>query len=251
MSLTLKQLKRALLMAVPYAGMYVLLEENRRLQAMNGQDPLTGVLNRRGFGLRFQKNIGTRNRLIAEPHGSCLVTAAVIDIDDFAAINNTFGHRAGDQVLRGLADLLQRFFRETDIVARFGGDEFVVILFGASTAQAEKRFEELFSAMMSDTERHLMLPNGERPRISVGLSVRRIATRLSQTALDTLRDELIAVADVELYRSKRLGKGRISIDVVNAEKELELPKAEVVAIGDHHQQAMKHVSGGKAGERSK
>jgi diguanylate cyclase (GGDEF)-like protein len=222
------------------------MEENRRLQAMNGQDPLTGVLNRRGFDQRFWKHISNRDRLITDPNGSCLVTAAVIDIDDFAAINNTFGHRAGDRALLGLADLMQRFFRETDIVARFGGDEFVVILFGATAEQARSRFEELLASLNGPDARHLEMQNGQCLQLSIGISVRRLGTRLSKTALESLRDNLIATADIEVYRSKRLGKNRISMDQLNAEAVLDLPKAEVVSITDErHTAPGKQLSGAK------
>ena len=109
-------LPRAIRYAIERHGM---LEQVRQL-AVN--DELTGLMNRRGFLL-----LAEHQRSLADRKGTAL-SLVFVDIDHFKSINDTFGHEEGDRALKELARLLQRTFRRSDVVARIGGDEFIVMM---------------------------------------------------------------------------------------------------------------------------
>ncbi len=112
-------------------------ERRRRLEALSCTDELTGLYNRRGFDDAFARTLAVANRL-----GSTGVLA-FIDLDGFKSINDRFGHLAGDAVLSSVADILRRSVRATDIVARFGGDEFVALLVHTATGDGRRRAKAL------------------------------------------------------------------------------------------------------------
>ncbi|MFC5068086.1 GGDEF domain-containing protein [Flaviflagellibacter deserti] len=119
-------------------------EQERRiaeLEAMAVIDPLTEVLNRRGFDRSLALALDQHVRYGTE------VSIAVIDIDDFKAINDRFGHAVGDEVLVRVARLLRASLRASDIVARTGGDEFVVLLWHLDAHRASRRLANLLSAI--------------------------------------------------------------------------------------------------------
>lgn len=95
---------------------------NRRLRQMAITDSLTGVYNHRYFEMKLEKE-WARMRRLGHP-----LTCVMIDIDNFKSINDTYGHAGGDAVLAQLARILMREFREIDIVSRYGGEEFTIIL---------------------------------------------------------------------------------------------------------------------------
>jgi diguanylate cyclase (GGDEF)-like protein len=114
------------------------LSQVRRMAML---DPLTGLLNRRALG-EF-----AHQALYGEPGETEPVTVVVIDCDGFKELNDTYGHTAGDHVLQMLARTLQYETRKNDLVARIGGDEFVVVLRGTTAAEAKsimERVEALF-----------------------------------------------------------------------------------------------------------
>ena len=114
-------------------------EQNRRrrLEALSCTDELTGLFNRRGFDDAFARALAVADRL------GCTGVLAFIDLDSFKSINDRLGHLAGDAVLSAVADILRRSVRATDIVARFGGDEFVALLVHTATADGRRRAEAL------------------------------------------------------------------------------------------------------------
>jgi len=104
--------------------------EVQRLSALAEEDPLCAILNRRGFDREFKRSAA---------HVARYGTAAallLIDLDDFKDINDASGHAAGDAVLKDVASVLSRGLRESDVVARIGGDEFAVILWHAGLDEA-------------------------------------------------------------------------------------------------------------------
>jgi diguanylate cyclase (GGDEF)-like protein len=153
-----------------------------RVASMAREDALTGLLNRRELDARFTSE-ASRARRTGAPFGLLLV-----DADHFKSINDSLGHERGDEALRRIATLLQRTVRGHDTVARFGGDEFVVLLEAppAELAAAARRIGRLVR--------------------DAGLSVSIGIAGWPEDCQDTAK--LFSVADANLYRAKRAGRGR-------------------------------------------
>ncbi|NNE62017.1 MAG: GGDEF domain-containing protein [Woeseia sp.] len=156
------------------------------------RDSLTGVFNRRAFdtGIIHSLNL---NFILDQP-----ITVILIDLDYFKEVNDTYGHPGGDAVLRTFGDLLSRtFVRKNDIVARFGGDEFAVIL-SDTTAEITGMLLERFHERLKETR----LPDvSDELRISCSTGYTAIAPG------DTV-DELLKRVDSALYVAKKAGRGR-------------------------------------------
>jgi diguanylate cyclase (GGDEF)-like protein len=148
-------------------------------------DPLTGVGNRRGFELSAPSLL----QVCRQRHISA--TLLFFDLDEFTAVNDTFGHEAGDQALVEFAKLLQTTFRNSDIIARYGGDEFVVLL--ADTGDPTLALERLQSFLIARNAH----PSSSYP---LGFSV---GTTVADPTSDISLDELIAAADASMYQMKR------------------------------------------------
>jgi diguanylate cyclase (GGDEF)-like protein len=161
-------------------GSFTLLE---RVASLARQDALTGLLNRREFEARFAAE-ASRARRSQAPLGLMLV-----DLDHFKEINDQRGHEQGDQALRRVGTLLQRSVRGHDTVARFGGDEFVALLDGATLGELAAAARRV----------------GRLAR-EVGLSVSIGVASWPEDCAET--DRLFSVADANLYRAKRAGRGR-------------------------------------------
>jgi diguanylate cyclase (GGDEF)-like protein len=163
-----------------------------RARAEAGTDAVTGCMNHRAMRRRLDEEIG-RARRTGGPL-SCLL----IDLDDFKLVNDRHGHQAGDAMLRDVVHALVGEFRAFDRVARYGGDEFVVILPNAelgSAAAAATRALERLQALSS----HQGTPGG----ISASIGV-------AQWQAPMTTDELLQACDAALLRSKRQGKGRVT-----------------------------------------
>ena len=169
----------------------VLLVHDRRedrareaeLQASTQRDPLTGVTNRRGFEAALATALAQR--------GERAVGVAFIDLDGFKAVNDTHGHAAGDDVLVEVARRLRHGAREGDVVARFGGDEFALLLPNVTPAALAAAAERVAEALSLPID-----ADGQRVRIgaSVGLAS---APRDGGTV-----EALIAASDARMYRQK-------------------------------------------------
>jgi diguanylate cyclase (GGDEF)-like protein len=158
-------------------------------------DPLTGVLNRRGLEEALARELARFRR-----YGDSL-TVAMIDLDHFKQLNDTYGHAAGDTVLAGVAALLRRRLRETDVIGRFGGEEFVLLLPHADAGESGPILEELCRVV---DDRSDWLVNTE-VRVTASFGVTTTFGRRSVTA-----GELLHEADVALYRAKENGRNRVS-----------------------------------------
>jgi diguanylate cyclase (GGDEF)-like protein len=170
--------------------------DKARLEQLASTDPLTGLLNRRALMERLTAEIDRAAR-----YGHELVLL-MIDLDHFKLVNDTYGHMAGDDVLRDLSKVLVSEVRTVDIVARYGGEEFVVVLpeqpIEGGTAFAERVRERVADAAFCADD----VSGGIRTTISVGIATYPIDN--TQTS-----DELIARADEALYRAKAAGRDRV------------------------------------------
>ena len=124
-----------------------------------------------------------------------------VDLDHFKGINDTHGHQGGDAMLKEVANLLTGTLRDTDIVARYGGDEFVLLLPGVDAVQVEVVADRLVKRA-----RETRADNGHGKSFSITLSL-GIATCDSKSTFATSQD-LLAAADAALYHSKRNGRDR-------------------------------------------
>jgi diguanylate cyclase (GGDEF)-like protein len=153
-------------------------------------DRLTGLANRRGAEQVAKREI-VRVRRFAAP-----LSFVVFDIDHFKAVNDTHGHGAGDQVLQKIARAIAAQLRETDLAARWGGEEFLVVLPNTGLEAAHCCADRIRRAVSS-----LVMPVGGPMTISGG-----VAQLMPAEALP----EVIARADAQLYRAKAAGRNRIS-----------------------------------------
>jgi diguanylate cyclase (GGDEF)-like protein/PAS domain S-box-containing protein len=158
-----------------------------RLRHMADHDALTGLFNRRRFEEELDRHIALGRRY--GMNGALLL----LDLDDFKRVNDEFGHRAGDRVLTGIAVVLNHRLRESDIVARYGGDEFAVLMPVGGVPEATELAELLAAAI------HAEVPTPAGPlTASVGIALFR--------DLSTA-DEMLSRADDAMYAQKR-GEGR-------------------------------------------
>ncbi|KAB7624100.1 sensor domain-containing diguanylate cyclase [Alkalilimnicola sp. S0819] len=163
----------------------------RRLEDMAMLDPLTGAANRQVFGMIFERTVKAAQRR-GEP-----VSVITIDLDHFKAINDTYGHRGGDVAIREFARIVRGCIRETDVLCRWGGDEFVVLLSDCRIEGAEQLAGKIRKAV------------NEQP-ISYGRDTLAITVSqgMAQHRPGEALDELVARADAALYASKAEGRDR-------------------------------------------
>ena len=169
------------------------LEDALKEQART--DPLTGVYNRRYFWELATQEL---NKKGAE---SSPVSVLLLDIDHFKSINDTYGHTDGDTALVSLTHSCAEKLRKSDILARFGGEEFVVLLPGANHDEALQKAEEIRSHIASISVR---LSNDDVLQMTVSIGV---ATMLERD-IDEL-DDLLNLADTRLYQAKDAGRNRV------------------------------------------
>lgn len=175
--------------------MMVSYRHSEKLSRLTLMDGLTGTLNRVGM-----ERMGERVLMRAR-QGQRSVSVVMVDADFFKAINDTYGHPAGDQVLIHLATLLETQVRPGDLVIRYGGEEFVLILDGSGRDAASAAAERLRKIIEDD---HVSTPSGTiRYQVSVGVS----CSDQSGYALD----DLVHKADAALYRAKQDGRNRVCV----------------------------------------
>jgi diguanylate cyclase (GGDEF)-like protein len=168
-----------------------LARETRKLREQSLTDPLTGLRNRRALEL-----IGRQYWVNAQRRGGVLAVV-FFDLDDFKPINDNFGHEEGDRVLCFIADYLRATFRESDVVARVGGDEFVVLAWMALAEDLDK-----IKARLS-TDHRMTSPRGDV--YTIGMSV-GYAVHDPKAEGDLLG--LISKADTQMYEHKKGRKNR-------------------------------------------
>jgi diguanylate cyclase (GGDEF)-like protein len=173
-----------------------LTQLNLKLQELAHTDEATGLFNKRRLFERLEMETARAKR-----YGEIL-SLLMIDIDDFKYINDTYGHQAGDDILRQTGDLLKRSLRVTDFIARYGGEEFTAVLPRTNSAGACCAAENLRSTFML----HPFQIGDNRVRITISIGV------ASCTTFDCIdAREIIRRADNALYTAKRNGKNQTAI----------------------------------------
>lgn len=164
-----------------------------KLYRESSRDPLTGVINRRVL----MKCLSSSTQNASE--NACAFCLLMFDLDRFKRINDNYGHLTGDQVLKATAEILQKGLREQDIVARFGGEEFVAVLTGCRYQEAVAIAERIRANCF---ETQLLAPNGEV--ISLSTSVGVTEYEAGEDISTTLNR-----ADEALYQAKEQGRNRV------------------------------------------
>jgi diguanylate cyclase (GGDEF)-like protein len=160
-------------------------------------DELTGLPNRRAASDRLQHAIA-----VAERYDHPL-TVAVVDVDHFKRLNDTYGHAVGDQVLRDVADLMADDLRETDMVARWGGDELLVVMPDTAPGEGARSLDRSRQRVRDQV---IVRPSEDMPALPVTLSVGVTAWVAADTP-----DTLLYRADQALYMAKDQGRNRVSL----------------------------------------
>jgi diguanylate cyclase (GGDEF)-like protein/PAS domain S-box-containing protein len=175
------------------------ISERKRLEAqlsyLANHDSLTGLFNRRYFQAQLEHYL----ELLQRDHQSGALV--LIDIDDFKDINDTLGHKAGDDLLKNLAALLQEQIAEKDVLARLGGDEFAILIPQTSLHDIDSIKQKIVGALKN----HVVVADGQPVRMTVSIG----ATVFPDHG--TIADELFAHADLAMYKSKKLGSNCFSL----------------------------------------
>ncbi len=170
--------------------MGLIQKHNKKVTREANNDHLTGILNRRGLNhkLTFLKDT--------------VISLLIFDIDNFKAVNDTYGHNAGDEVLKKISSVTRTLIRNVDLFARYGGDEFIVLMPGVEISQAKYVAERIRS-------------NIEKLPVFIGNRSVEITASfgLTGTYMDGIRkmDDLMEVADSALYQAKNQGKNQICV----------------------------------------
>ncbi len=192
--------------------------ENERLKELSTHDPLTGILNRRGVEERIElltavSQVEEEKRRRHEKKPGRKFSILSLDIDHFKAVNDTYGHWVGDIVIKKIADFLEAVTRKYDIVARLGGEEFLVVFHEIDAQRAiNKFFEEEYRV-----EKYKGLDKSKNTsQISLEVETEKgnIIVTLSGGVTDYVPGEdfndAVKRADQALYKSKEEGRNRIT-----------------------------------------
>ena len=173
----------------------ILRASEKRLQEIAIRDPLTGLYNRRYLDEILPREMARATR------EALPVALIVLDLDHFKQVNDTYGHPAGDEVLKKLADALRSGARESDMICRYGGEEFVMALPGMSAAQALQRMES-WRAEFAQTP---LLYHGATIRVTLSAGIAAFPEHGSDI------DTVVSCADKALYWAKNHGRNRVVV----------------------------------------
>ena len=174
-----------------------------RLLRSGFTDVLTGWNNRRYLTVRLGEELARARR-----DGVRLV-CLMLDIDHFKRVNDSWGHAAGDAVLKEIAQRIEAQVRASDVAARYGGEEFIVLLPDTNVAAGQKLAERIRQAVAASP---FDLPCGESVTITASIGIAGVSPKPGDKDLKTLGDSLIARADVALYAAKSAGRDQVVVE---------------------------------------
>lgn len=180
--------------------------KNQELAQLANQDMLSGCLNRRSF---FDLGAGLFKRA---QHDGVPLVCVMADIDHFKKINDTWGHAVGDQAIRRFAELLRQHIRPGDLLGRYGGEEFVVLILGASVDRCQALAEQLRASVAANNG--VGLEPGAQLKMSASFGISALlpgAARDADTEPAADLAGLIDLADRAMYVAKRDGRNRVAL----------------------------------------
>ena len=190
-----EQVSRILLPGLFGVLSVVIVVRLRGQRRLSSYDALTGLLNRAYFDQFLAVEVRRSKR-----YGESFA-AAMVDIDRFKHFNDTYGHAAGDEALRTVAGVMRRSVRRSDLIARYGGEELVLVMPRTTLEQARKRLESIREAVAAE---EIVLPKRQKSvTITVSAGVASWPTDGENP------EDLIHIADARLFQAKALGRNRV------------------------------------------
>ena len=171
------------------------------LQYESITDSLTGLKNRRYFDQRLYEEIAHAKRYRLP------LSLLLIDVDHFKIVNDTYGHKIGDEVLKNLSKIILEMVRDSDIVARYGGEEIAII-----TPNTEKAEAILLAERLRNLVQKSSLANVDATQEVVQITISIGVSSLNLVVMD--KDTLVEEADKALYEAKKLGRNRVQMSLV-------------------------------------
>ena len=166
----------------------------KQLIQLASEDALTGLANRRKFNEHFEKLYKLYRKEVNK------ITLLLIDIDDFKAVNDTLGHLVGDEALIRIAEILKKKLRATDLIARWGGEEFAFLLVDVTSQNALEIAQNICQAIREDA----MLCDIVQKQLTVSIGLGELSSLESQ-------DGLVHKVDTALYEAKKAGKDQVIV----------------------------------------
>ncbi|MEL7497638.1 MAG: diguanylate cyclase [Planctomycetota bacterium] len=194
--------------------------QNQELELLATQDPLTGCLNRRSYFERFESHFEAANQ------SGISLSVFMVDIDHFKSINDNHGHAVGDEVLRQVAATLRDSTRTDDVVCRYGGEEFSVLLPATTITEAAEVAEQMRLAIEA------LRPEGLKLTVSSGVSATCQSPANPQ--------DLLEQADKCLYYAKRNGRNRV-VQWDQVADEIEAEKSDQPSVEDKSFESTPHI----------
>jgi diguanylate cyclase (GGDEF)-like protein len=174
-------------------------EFQMRIQQMIIRDDLTNLLTQRSFFIELERQVSRRN---AQPDRGCLALL-MMDLDHFKNVNDSHGHLVGSQTIKQVGELIEATIRESDVAARYGGEEYVTFLSNATTDVALRIAERIRAAV--EGHEIVVTRRGVEARLRVTISIGTAS--YPDDSVDPV--DLIEKADLALYRAKTLGRNRV------------------------------------------